>query len=603
MFSKKIALFISHIYGEYQRNISQGIIDKALEYGYQTEVYTTNDGEELGGLSKTEECIFKLPVYSNLSGVIFASGTYSSLEFREKIARALSDSGVPVIEINDTDPVFPNVSMDNSTMIATLAEHFINMHNAKRICYLGCKHEAAVSEIRLDIYKKTLAKNDIEFSEGDIYICDETKEDYAAALEYFIADKGMPDAIICYNDRLAYNLIITAEEKGYKIPEDFGVSGCDYSDAGQNMIPALTTISYPVYELGQLAVDNLQNIIKGRGLTNTAVFAKVIYGGTCGCSYRSDRKIHRYSHALHNQIADLEKSIIMSSKMASAFGTIDDIEDGLDIIAEYAAEIENCTGFYLALSSEWSNISDRILELADMPEGADIEREYTSNSMTLYLGLQNGKRLPGCTFKNNVLLPDFLMADSEDARIVSPVYNQGESYGYIVMSFDNNRINYPFKLIQWLVNISQFLDNLKSKKRIYAMTSHLEDIYMKDSLTGFYNKAGYDYYKSKFLEANGNSCETVVLEISLDNLGSINESYGYEEGDFAIQVLSQAIHQSADDNMVVGRIGGTEFEITIQQKSDDDLYHTISKNIHSYLENYKRLSSKSYSIEANIQIR
>ena len=47
MFDKKIALFISHIYGDYQRNLTQGIIDKALEYGYQTEVYTTNDGEDL----------------------------------------------------------------------------------------------------------------------------------------------------------------------------------------------------------------------------------------------------------------------------------------------------------------------------------------------------------------------------------------------------------------------------------------------------------------------------------------------------------------------------------------------------------------------------
>ena len=107
MFSKKIALFISHIYGEYQRNLTQGIIDKALEYGYQTEVYTTNDGEELGGLSKTEECIFSLPVYSNLSGVIFASGTYSSNQFREKITKTLEDSKIPVIEINDTHPVFP----------------------------------------------------------------------------------------------------------------------------------------------------------------------------------------------------------------------------------------------------------------------------------------------------------------------------------------------------------------------------------------------------------------------------------------------------------------------------------------------------------------
>ena len=67
MAGKKIALFISHIYGEYQRNLSQGIIDKALEYGYQTEIYTTNDGEDLGGLTDTEKCLLELPVYSGLS--------------------------------------------------------------------------------------------------------------------------------------------------------------------------------------------------------------------------------------------------------------------------------------------------------------------------------------------------------------------------------------------------------------------------------------------------------------------------------------------------------------------------------------------------------
>ncbi len=601
MFNKKIALFISHIYGEYQRNLSQGIIDKALEYGYQTEVYTTNDGEELGGLSITEECIFRLPVYSDLSGIIYASGTYSSREFRDKITKTLIDSKIPVIEVNDTDPVFPNVTMDNSTMIATITEHFINMHDARRICYLGCKHEAAISNLRLDIYRKTLIKNDIEYSDADVYICDETKEDYDAALDYFYSGNRKPDAIICYNDRLAYELIIAAENKGYKIPEDFGVSGCDNSDAGQNMIPSLTTISYPVYELGQIAVDNLNSLIKGRNLTSTtSAFARVIYGGTCGCSYRSDKKVHMYSHSLLGQIADLEKSIIMSSKMSSAFGQIDDIEEELDIIAEYASQIENCTGFYLAISSNWNNLSERIRTLTD--SHLDYEDNDNANisddSLTLYLAIQNGKKLPGCTFKSNTLLPDYLMSDSENARVVSPVYNHRESYGYIVMTFDNNRIKYPFKLIQWLVNVSQLLYNLRNKKRLDAMTTHLEDIYMRDELTGFYNKVGYEYYKGKALEKDTN-CEYVELIINLENLRDINETYGHDEGDFAIQILGQAIYQSVDENMTVGRISGAEFDVIIKK----DIADNIKKKINSYLDNYARLSSKEYKILANISCR
>ena len=45
---KKIALFISHIYGAYQSTLSQGILAQAASYGYKVEVYTTSDGEDLG---------------------------------------------------------------------------------------------------------------------------------------------------------------------------------------------------------------------------------------------------------------------------------------------------------------------------------------------------------------------------------------------------------------------------------------------------------------------------------------------------------------------------------------------------------------------------
>ena len=47
--SKKIALFISHIFGDYQRNVCQGVVDQAAEYGFKTEIYaTSSDGEDLG---------------------------------------------------------------------------------------------------------------------------------------------------------------------------------------------------------------------------------------------------------------------------------------------------------------------------------------------------------------------------------------------------------------------------------------------------------------------------------------------------------------------------------------------------------------------------
>ena len=601
--SKKIALFISHIYGEYQRNLSQGIVDKALEYGYQTEIYTSNDGEDLGHLTETEKCILRLPVYSGLSGIIYASGTYSSPVFRSSVCEALKSSGIPVIEVNDTDPTFPDVTMDNNTMFSVLTEHFIGMHGAKRICYLGCKNEKSISDLRLRIIGDTMERNGLAFDEAlDFYDCDETPEEYAAALSFFTKDPGKkPDAILCYNDRLAYRLVITAENAGFKIPEDFGVSGCDHSLAGQNMIPPLTTISYPVYDLGQLAVENLYQLIKGRTPVNTSVFAKVIYGGSCGCSFGMDKKVHLHSYALQNQIAELEKSIITTAGTASAFHNVDDIEDSLDIIADSVKNIRDCTGFYLVLSSGWNNLSDRIKTLTAASD-AEGEEEDEGDSMTLYLAVQNGKRLPASTFKNTELLPDFLMSeDGENARIVSPIYHHGSSYGYVVLTFENDRIQYPFHLIQYLVNLSQLLKNLRIKKRSQAMATHLEEIYMKDSLTGLYNKAGFDYYKEKLLDRSEPGSFLSVLFVDMNGLKKINDEFGHDSGDFSIKVLGQAISQALDtEASLAGRIGGDEFNIIL--RGGEEEAEALKKKITSYLTNYGKLNPGKFAITASIGV-
>lgn len=597
MFTKKIALFISHIYGEYQKNLTQGVIDKALEHGYQTQVFTTNDGESLGELSNIEECILRLPVYSDLSGVIFASGTYASKDLRDRIKRALEKSGLPVIEVNDSSSSFPNVTMDNNSMFEVITDHFVSMHGAKRICYVGSLIESDISDIRLEHIKKAMAKNSLSFDEGDYYNCDETADDFERALDHLtMKGSSKPDAIICYNDRLALKLMIAADNKGYKIPDDFGISGCDNLAAGQNMIPALTTISYPVYDLGRIAVSNLNSIIRGRERSNTSVFAKVIYGGSCGCSYPLGKRAPMYTSSLLMQIADLENSIMMSSKMASAFGSASELEDMLDLIEEYVRQIASCSGFYLALSSSWSNLSDKILTLTASTDSINYEKG--DDTLTLYFALQNGKRLPSCTFKNKTLLPDFLMSDNDKAQIVSPIYNHAGSIGYIVMTFENNRIKYPFKLIQYLVNLSQLLINIRNKKKSDAMATHLEEIYMKDELTGLYSSAGFDYYKNKNTTDDIEGYHRDLLVVETDSYDMIKENYGKEAADFAISVIGQAIKNSIPEGSIAGRINGGTFHILLN--TDLDVADAVTKKILSYLDNYNRLNPKEYKIAASV---
>ena len=110
--TKKIGVFISHIMGLYQQNVCQGIIDKALEYGYTAEIFASMDGENLGDYSIGEESILKIPNYDDFSGIIFASDTYPQDALRQQIETAIKENcSCPIIEISEKHESFPSISM------------------------------------------------------------------------------------------------------------------------------------------------------------------------------------------------------------------------------------------------------------------------------------------------------------------------------------------------------------------------------------------------------------------------------------------------------------------------------------------------------------
>lgn len=69
--------------------------------------------------------------------------------------------------------------------------------------------------------------------------------------------KNRPTAIFCLNDEMAIGAMRAARDKGIRCPEEFSVLGCDGMDIGEFTSPSLTTMSRPVYEMGEMAVKIL----------------------------------------------------------------------------------------------------------------------------------------------------------------------------------------------------------------------------------------------------------------------------------------------------------------------------------------------------------
>lgn len=592
---KKIGVFISHIFGHYQKNVCQGIIDEALKYGYSTEIFTSLDGENLGDYSIGEESILRVPNYDSLDGIIFASETYLSEELKRKVLSHLQTACTcPIVEIALEDCHFPAVSLENNSTTARLTEHLITVHHHTRICYLGCSEQSYFSANREDYYRKAMAIHKLPVGAHDVYCCGHSKEEILAALSFF-TEESTPDAIVCYNDRTALMLMIAAIEKGYRIPEDIALTGCDDSPEGHNVSPMLTTVSFPVYELGITAVESLISLLHGNTVPPvTALTARPIIHNSCGCKTNDDVNPVFFTQELTHRISVVENSIFSSMNMSAALQHVTDIDEGMDLLETYIRRIENCKEFYLCLYAGWDSVSSHILELTNSSE-----EPVNTDSILMKFALKDGKRLPECSYRKKYLLPKYIYEASDCAYIYTPLFFEDKEFGYIALAYEGNRLDYHFQLVQWQMNINLLLQNICETKRTGLLVTHLEDIYMKDSLTGLYNKHGYNHYERPLLNrAITEHLPLTAFLIDMDGLKQINDNFGHTEGDFAIRILGCALESVLEEGDICARFSGDEFYLLTTGK-DEKTAENLIESVYLYLSNYNKLSSKPYHISCS----
>lgn len=594
--AKKICLLISHIMGEYQKNLCQGVLDKALEYGYSVEVYASMDGEPLGEYGQGEFSILNIPNYNDFSGVIFASDTYLLPELKERIYSSLKQNcQCPVIDITLLNETFPSVSLDNNHTAYHLTKHLIKEHHCKRICYLGCSQESFFSDLRKEYYHKAMSEAGLDVGSNDIYNGLYSAQSAEIALNQFKTGDTLPDAVVCYNDKMALLFMQKAMEYGYRIPEDFAVTGCDSTPEGQNTIPSLTTVTFPVQELGTIAVENLICAIRKEPFPpKTTLQAEPVFRHSCGCVVEDSANPFLYNQSLTKRIDSIESSILSSMRMSAAFQRIQDIDEGMDLLETFISQIDHCREFYLCLYDNWDAVSPDILYLAE-----DIAPIQASNEVLLKLAVRDGKRLAECSFPKTGLLPEMLYKHSDSAYLCMPLYFGDKSFGYIVLAYESNRMEFPFRLVHWFMNINQMLERICEHKRSSILLTHLEDVYMRDSLTGLYNKPGYQRKEEVLLARACASQGTITAFLfDLDNLKHINDTYGHTEGDFALQVIGHALASVTQSEDICARFSGDEFYLLVADYTEKDAEDLILR-VQKYLANYNNLSNKEYPIHVS----
>lgn len=138
--------------------------------------------------------------------------------------------------------------------------------------------------------------------------------------------------------------------------------------------------------------------------------------------------------------------------------------------------------------------------------------------------------------------------------------------------------------------VSVILD-LRQLEKTISDTHDLNKIAYLDNLTGIPNRQSCDLMFERF--ENSNSIKDIAVAlITISNLKLINEELGRSKGNLLLLDFAKIFEQVGDKYGFVGRNGGNEFLITIEQGTEEkmnDFLNELSDSLRKYNETSKHI--------------
>jgi LacI family transcriptional regulator len=187
------------------------------------------------------------------------------------------NKGIPVVFFDRTHPHAESTSIviDNFKAAYEVTKHLLEQ-GCRRIMHLGGNMLRDVYSERLRGYKRALQDHNILFDEKMIYISNLTEQAGAEAAEYILKLKPAkrPHAVFGANDTATVHCMMRLKAAGIRIPGDIAFAGFNNDPISKVIEPNLTTVNYSGYQVGEVAVMNLIDHLKGVSsikTTNTIV--------------------------------------------------------------------------------------------------------------------------------------------------------------------------------------------------------------------------------------------------------------------------------------------------------------------------------------------
>lgn len=560
---KKIAFFTSDWNYQLVNRFLEGM-EQFLEMNPDVDISVFDEFGVYGSDEPQEASdeFFYLPDLTRYDGVILEGNQSWPGEMRQKFADHVMGFGLPAVSINYQLQGVTFVGTDNFEAEKEVTEHVIRAHGARKLLFVTGLMRSAEAQSREQGFLAACRENGIGSASYRIVEGNWSRQCGYDTAEDLLLENGydvsrLPDAAILSNDEMAVGFCDRMKEGGVRVPEDIIVTGFDNLTIGAFHDPRLCTIERDYPGITYTALSVLKERIEGgNGGGSDCIYSpyRLKNSASCGCPNDAD-DIQRLKRDYHKQETYMQKFYRSQSAMDRAVLGADNLSDFIDTFEKFAPVL-GARNVYLVLNAEYLRQYERARLGGEYSEQAELMAVSGADAGSL---VKNEGTHVYCEFAAKDMLPEAIPTENR-LMIFCPLHNDRIHVGYVALDGRSPSIEFNF-LQTTLMLMENAMENIRRTHLLKQLNHRLHNLYVKDPLTGLYNRIGLERYGVPLFERlSGEDKAVRICFLDIDNMKEINAVYGYEMGDTALRMMADSINAiGSEEGCFAMRYGSDEF--------------------------------------------
>lgn len=610
---KNIACITIRPEAVYQQRVLNGLISQCNIYDYNLSVFSpfVDISHFFTDYLNGELNILNLINYDQFDAVVitpvpFISNGDSTFinGFLDKLRKECKK---PIISLDYEFEGLYSVFTDDKISFKHITEHILDEHKCEKVYFLTGKEGFEISELRLSGFLEVYKERNIPVNKDYIFYGDFWYTSGEALAERMASGElEKPDAVICASDHMAIGLVNALVNAGYKVPDDIIVTGYDTSHEAITNSPSITTYIPEVSAMSARAVNLIREIIEPEEKVypvSDNVESGLFIGGSCGCNVDAElHKKHLFSSLYRMNRNYGDKAILnnedfgslMESYMTENLTQAKSPLESLKLIYAHTYLFNPYGHFYMCLRPDWLDTESK-LKTGYPDQMRCVIHSVPENSCDHVDSIIHCRNDNRDIFDTKLMHPDF-NEETPNAQIsyYAPIHFSDDTLGYCVLISDINsasKSNFVFR--NWVRNVNIALEMIRIQNQLISYS-------LVDSMTKLNNRRGMEMRINDLLCVAEPDDKVLAMVIDMDGLKHINDTYGHNEGDYAIMTIASVVRCITEGTEVCSRAGGDEFYILGVGKYTDDMLRDKITRFYNMIAEQNKISIKPFEVTGSI---